>query len=460
MPSTRTRSSKRISYQSGFGNTFSTEAVKGALPVGQNSPQRAPRGLYAEVLSGSAFTAPRAENQSTWLYKLRPSAMHGAYRRIRDALVRSGPFDEAETPPNRLRWDPLPLPSKPTDFLQGLTTIAGSGQPSLQQGCAVHIYRANRSMKGRYFWNADGELMLVPQQGAIGLFTELGQLEVKPGEIAVVPRGMKFQVTISGPVRGYLCENYGAPFRLPELGPIGSQGLAQTRDFQAPVAAFEEGGKCEVVAKFMGGLWSADFAHSPLDVVAWHGDYVPYKYDLARFMTIGTISIDHADPSLFTVLTSPSGQVGVANCDFVIFPPRWQVAENTFRPPWFHRNVMSELMGLVHGVYDAKAEGFVPGGVSIHNCMSAHGPDVATHAKASKMELKPHKIEDTLAFMWESRYVWRPTKFALEARELQKNYDAVWSGFRKSGSEPDFPKRKQPSREAIRKSGSDPDFRG
>ena len=431
MPSTRTRSNSRINYQSGFGNTFSTEAVKGALPVGQNSPQRAPRGLYAEVLSGSAFTAPRAENQSTWLYKLRPSAMHGAYRRIRDALVRSGPFDEAETSPNRLRWDPLPLPSKPTDFLQGLTTIAGSGQPSLHAGCAVHIYRANRSMKGRYFWNADGELMLVPQQGAIGLFTELGQLEVKPGEIAVVPRGMKFQVSIRGPVRGYVCENYGAPFRLPELGPIGSQGLAQTRDFQAPVAAFEEGGKCEVVAKFMGGLWSTDFAHSPLDVVAWHGDYVPYKYDLARFMTIGTISVDHADPSLFTVLTSPSDQVGVANCDFVIFPPRWQVAENTFRPPWFHRNVMSELMGLVHGVYDAKAEGFVPGGVSIHNCMSAHGPDVATHAKASQMELKPHKIEDTLAFMWESRYVWRPTKFALEARELQKDYDAVWAGFQK-----------------------------
>jgi homogentisate 1,2-dioxygenase len=424
--------SERINYQSGFGNTFSTEALKGALPVGRNSPQRAPKGLYAEVLSGTAFTAPRAENQSSWLYKLRPSALHGPYRRIKDGLVRTGPFDEVETPPNRLRWDPLPVPTKPSDFLQGLTTIAGSGVPAMHVGLAVHIYRASRSMKGRYFWNADGELMFVPQQGPLLIFTELGKLEVKPGEIAVVPRGMKFQVAVDGPVRGYLCENYGAAFRLPELGPIGSQGLAQARDFQAPVAAYEEAGKCEVVAKFMGGLWAADFAHSPLDVVAWHGDYVPYKYDLARFMALGTISFDHPDPSIFTVLTSPSAQAGVANCDFVIFPPRWLVGEDTFRPPWFHRNVMSELMGLVHGVYDAKAEGFLPGGVSIHNCMTAHGPDVATWEKASAARLEPQKITDTLAFMWESRYVFRPTKFALTARELQKDYDSVWGGFRKN----------------------------
>ncbi len=430
MASNRTRSNSRLIYQSGFGNTFSTEAIKGALPVGRNSPQRAPRGLYPEVLSGTAFTAPRAENQSSWLYKLRPSAMHAPYKRMKDALVRSGPFDEVETPPNRLRWDPFPLPSQPTDFLQGLATIAGSGAPAAQAGIAVHLYRANRSMKGRYFWNADGELMFVPQQGTLFIFTELGRIEIQPGEIAVVPRGMKFRVDVEGPVRGYLCENYGAPFRLPELGPIGSQGLAQVRDFQAPVAAYEETGKCEVVAKFMGGLWAAGFAHSPLDVVAWHGDYVPYKYALARFMTIGTISFDHADPSLFTVLTSPSSERGVANCDFVIFPPRWLVAEDTFRPPWFHRNVMSELMGLVHGVYDAKAEGFAPGGISIHNCMSAHGPDAATYKKATQMKLAPQKIADTLAFMWESRYVFRPTKFALSARELQKDYDRVWDGFK------------------------------
>jgi homogentisate 1,2-dioxygenase len=418
-------------YQSGFGNTFSSEAIKGALPVGHNSPQRAPKGLYAEALSGSAFTAPRAENLGSWLYRLRPSAMHGPYRPLVQGLLRSGPFDEVQTPPNRLRWNPLPLPAKPTDFVDGLATLAGSGEPAAQAGVAVHLYRANRSMKGRYFWNADGELMFVPQQGSLSLFTELGHLDISPGEIAVIPRGVKFNVDVDGPVRGYLCENYGAAFRLPELGPIGSQGLAQARDFQAPVAAFEDKGKCQIVAKFMGRLWATERSHSPLDVVAWHGRYAPYKYDLSRFMVINTVSFDHADPSIFTVLTSPSHERGVANADFVIFPPRWQVAEDTFRPPWFHRNVMSELMGLVHGVYDAKAEGFLPGGVSIHNCMSAHGPDLATFEKASAAKLAPHKVEDTLAFMWESRYVFRPTRFAMSAPELQKNYDAAWDGFKK-----------------------------
>ena len=420
-----------LRYQSGFGNTFSTEAVKGALPVGQNSPQKTPKGLCPEVLSGNAFTAPRAENLSSWLYRLRPSAMHGPFKRMAQGLLRSGPFDEVEASPNRLRWNPLPIPSRPTDFVDGLVTIAGSGSAGAQSGIAVHVYRANRPMKDRYFYDADGELMLVPQQGPILLATELGRLEAKPGEIAVVPRGVKFGVEVNGATRGYLCENYGAPFRLPELGPIGSQGLAQRRDFLAPVAAYEhKRGKCQVVAKFMGGLWASDLSHSPLDVVAWHGNYAPYKYDLARFMAINTVSFDHPDPSIFTVLTSPSGQPGVANCDFVIFPPRWMVAERTFRPPWFHRNVMSELMGLVHGAYDAKAEGFLPGGVSIHNCMSAHGPDVATYDKASKAELKPHKIDNTLAFMWESRYVFRPTKAALAAKELQKDYDRVWDGFK------------------------------
>jgi homogentisate 1,2-dioxygenase len=426
-----------IPYLSGFGNSFASEAVPGALPPGRNSPQRAAHGLYAEVLSGTAFTAPRAENHSTWLYKLRPSAMHGPYRRLADGKLRSGPFNEAETAPNRLRWNPFPIPGDPADFVDGLLTIAGSGDPASQAGLAVHIYRANRSMRGRYFWNADGEMMLVPQSGALVVATELGRLHVTPGEIAVVPRGMKFRVELpdgeargaSDGVRGYVCENYGQAFRLPELGPIGSQGLAQQRDFRSPVAAFEDNGACEVVAKFMGGLWASEFAHSPLDVVAWHGDYVPYKYELARFMAINSVSFDHPDPSIFTVLTSPSGQPGVANCDFVIFPPRWSVAEDTFRPPWFHRNVMSELMGLVHGTYDAKAEGFLPGGISIHNCMSAHGPDLASFEKAVAADLKPHRIEGTLAFMWESRYVFRPTRAALSAPELQKDYDRVWDGF-------------------------------
>ena len=426
----------KLKYQTGFGNTFSTEAERGTLPVGQNSPQRAPRGLYTEVLSFTAFTAPRAENLSAWVYRLRPSAMQAPYRRLTGGknagLLRSGPFVEVETPPNRLRWNPLPIPARSTDFIDGLMTMAGSGDPAAQAGIAVHVYCANRSMTDRYFSNADGELMLVPQLGSLLISSELGILEINPGEITVIPRGLKFKVGVHGPSRGYICENYGAHFRLPELGPIGAQGLAQKRDFEAPVAAYEDkGGECELVVKFLGNLWTAEARHSPLDVVAWHGNGAPYKYDLARFMAVNTVTFDHADPSIFTVLTSPSGQPGVANCDFVIFPPRWMVAEHTFRPPWFHRNMMSELMGLVRGVYDAKAEGFLPGGVSLHNCMQPHGPDVATFDKASNAQLVPHKQENTLAFMFESRYVFRPTKFALGAPQLQKDYDGVWDGFKK-----------------------------
>jgi homogentisate 1,2-dioxygenase len=363
--------------------------------------------------------------------------MHPPFKRTAEGLLRSGPFDEEPASPDRLRWNPLPLPKKPTDFLAGLVTLAGSGSPASQSGIAAHLYGANRPMTDRAFSNADGEMLFLPQQGALRLTTELGVLEVAPGEMAVVPRGMKFKVGLpEGPARGYVCENYGPIFRLPELGPIGAQGLAQKRDFLTPVAAIEDGGgRHEPVVKFQGALWATQLKASPFDVVAWHGNYVPYKYDLARFMAVNTVTVDHCDPSIFTVLTSPSGQAGVANCDFVIFPPRWMVAENTFRPPWFHRNLMSELMGLVRGVYDAKAEGFLPGGVSLHNCMSAHGPDMATFKKASTELLVPRKQENTLAFMWESRYVFRPTRFALTSPELQRDYDSAWSGFHKPGSE-------------------------
>ncbi len=369
-----------IGYQSGFGNAFATEALPGALPVGRNSPQKIRYGLYAEQFSGTAFTAPRKDNRRSWLYRMRPAVVHGPFQRLDNRLLRSAPFNDIDASPNQLRWDPFPLPSSATDFIDGLTTIAGNGDCALQTGIGIHLYGANRSMQDRFFYNADGELLMVPQQGRLRLMTELGILDAAPGEIAVLPRGMRFRVELpEGTARGYLCENYGALLRLPELGPIGANGLANPRDFLTPVAAYEEReGNFELVSKFMGQLWRADIDHSPLDVVAWHGNYAPYKYDLARFNTVNTVSFDHPDPSIFTVLTSPSDTAGIANVDFVIFPPRWMVAENTFRPPWFHRNVMSEYMGLVHGAYDAKAEGFLPGGGSLHNCMSGHGPDATT----------------------------------------------------------------------------------
>jgi len=422
-----------LSYQSGFGSEHATEALPGALPQGQNSPQKVPYGLYAEQFSGTAFTAPRHVNRRSWLYRLRPAVTHGPFRPVDARLLKSAPFDEAPTPPSQLRWDPLPMPSTPTDFIEGLVTIAGNGDVGMQSGIGIHIYACNRSMRERYFYDADGELLLVPQQGTLHIATELGALTVSPGEIALIPRGTRFSVELrDGEARGYVCENYGAPFRLPELGPIGANGLANARDFLAPVAAFEDReGDFELIAKFAGGLWSAPIGHSPLDVVAWHGNHAPYKYDLARFNAVNSVSFDHPDPSIFTVLTSSSDTPGTANVDFVIFPPRWMVAEHTFRPPWFHRNVMSEFMGLIHGVYDAKSEGFAPGGASLHNCMSGHGPDAATFDKASSVALAPQKIDDTLAFMFESRYVIRPTRFALETRELQEDYLDCWRGLSK-----------------------------
>jgi homogentisate 1,2-dioxygenase len=420
-------------YLSGFGNEHASEALPGTLPEGQNAPQRHPRGLYTEQISGTAFTAPRAANRRSWLYRIRPSAAHPAYRRVGNGLVRGAPFSEIEFPPNRLRWDPLPFPDVPTDFIDGLATIGGNGDPGMRAGIAVHVYRATKSMDRRVFHNADGELLIVPQLGRLLLATEFGEIDTGPGEIAVVPRGVKFRVALpDARARGYVLENYGELFRLPDLGVIGANGLANPRDFLTPVAAYEDRDETfEVLIKFAGNLWAAEFDHSPLDVVAWHGNYTPYKYDLARFNTLGTVSFDHPDPSIFTVLTSPSEILGTANCDFVIFPPRWLVAEHTFRPPWFHRNVMSEFMGLVHGEYDAKAEGFVPGGMSLHNCMASHGPDFATYERARTAELQPQKIENTLAIMFEARFPIRPTRFALETPALQRDYDLCWESLPK-----------------------------
>lgn len=420
-------------YQSGFGNEFASEAMEGVLPQGQNSPQRMAHGLYTEQLSGTPFTAPRGLNRRTWLYRIRPSAEHKPFQLMEHANLRSAPFEEVPAPPNQLRWHPIPVPSTSTDFVDGLITMAGNGNAPMQIGVAIHIYVANASMRDRFFYNADGEMLMVPQLGAILLRTEMGVLAVHPGEIAVIQRGIRFRVELAEKeARGYVCENYGALLRLPDLGPIGSNGLANPRDFLAPVAAFEDAeGDYRITAKFQGRLWEAAIDHSPLDVVAWHGNYVPYKYDLANFNCINTVSFDHPDPSIYVVLTAPSEIPGTANVDFVIFPPRWMVSEHTFRPPWFHRNFMSEFMGLIRGEYDAKAEGFVPGGASLHNCMAGHGPDAETYERASAAELKPVYVRDTMAFMFETRFVCRPTKFALETSQLDHQYFECWQGLRK-----------------------------
>jgi homogentisate 1,2-dioxygenase len=422
-------------YMSGFGNSFETEALPGALPVGRNSPQRCAYGLYAEQLSGSPFTAPRAANQRSWVYRIRPTVAHiGRFRKADAGLWLTAPVHEAaDLPIQPLRWDPIPIPEEGLTFLSGMRTITTAGDAAAQTGMAAHIALVTRSMVDETFWNADAEMLVVPQQGRMRFRTEFGVIDSAPGEIVVLPRGVKFRVEVDAPARAYVCENYGGAFTLPERGPIGANCLANQRDFLVPVAAYEDvDGPHRVTVKWGGTFWTAEIGHSPIDVVAWHGNYAPYKYDLRRYSPVGPILFDHADPSIFTCLTAPSETPGTANIDFVLFPERWMVAENTFRPPWYHMNIMSEFMGLIYGQYDAKPQGFVPGGFSLHNCMLPHGPDAEAFEKASTMELKPHKLTNTMAFMFETRFPQRVTAYAASLPQLQSGYLDCWSGLKKT----------------------------
>jgi homogentisate 1,2-dioxygenase len=423
-----------LQYQSGFGNEFATEALTGALPRDQNSPQQVPYGLYHEQLNGTAFTAPRGMNRSAWTYRIRPSAAHKPFQPISSRLFRSGPFNEVPPTPNQLRWKPLPIPTEPTDFVDGIITLGGNGDPSVQEGVGIHVYAANRSMPDRFFYDADGELLIVPQLGRLRVHTELGILDLSPCEICVIPRGVKFRVELLDPgIRGYICENYGQQLRLPDLGPIGTFGLANSRDFQAPVAAFEDrDGDFRVVAKYGGGLWEAEIDHSPLDVVAWRGNYVPYKYDLNRFNCINTVTFDHPDPSIYCVLASPSAIPGTSNVELGCFPPRWSVAEHTFRPPPFHRNIASEFLGQIAGQYIGKAEGFAPGSASLHNCMSGHGPDAEAYERGRTADLKPQFLDNTMTFLFETQLPIRLTKFAVETDTLERDYYVHWQGLKKN----------------------------
>ena len=418
----------------GFGNDFETEALPGALPVGQNSPQRAPYGLYAEQLSGSPFTAPRGTNERSWLYRIRPSVRHTApFERIDMPLWLSAPQALPDMALGQYRWSPLPLPDEPLTFVTGMRTMTTAGSVEDQTGMAAHVALVTAPMEREVFVNADAEMLIVAQQGRFSIFTELGRMEIGPGEIAVVPRGMSARYApVDGPARLYVCENYGAKLTLPDRGPIGANCLANPRDFKTPVAAFEDiEEEHRVVMKWCGTFNACTIPHSPLDVVAWHGNYAPYQYDLTAFSPVGALLFDHPDPSIFTVLTAPTGEAGTANIDFVIFPERWLVAEHSFRPPWYHRNIMSEFMGNVFGRYDAKEEGFAPGAVSLHNQMLPHGPDADAFDKASRADLGPVKLSDTLAFMLETRLPQRVSPFAASEAPIQADYADCWKGLRK-----------------------------
>ncbi|MEE3139619.1 MAG: homogentisate 1,2-dioxygenase [Actinomycetota bacterium] len=419
-----------FTYQTGFGNHFESEADPGVLPVGQNSPQRVKGGLYTEQITGTAFTAPRSSMLRSWVYRMRPSVRHFTdLQPIDNGLIRSGPDQNAASTPVQLRWDPFPASSVGTNWLTGLTTVATNGNNEMQLGGAVHHFVATNSMQDLAFVNTDGELMLVPYDGRLVLRTEMGNLHVAPGYLAVIPRGVKFSVDLlDATARGYVCENYGTAFGLPEHGLLGPDANALPRDFEYPIANYDrDDNPTKLVAKISGQLYATELSHSPFDVVAWHGNLSPYRYELRRFCAVGPVIFDHPDPSIWTLLSSASDTAGTANMDFILFREHWRVAEHTFRPPWFHSNVMSELMGLVDGIYDAKAEGFLPGGISIHNSFIPHGPDEAAYESATQADLGPVKGPDSLAVMWESRYRWAPTSWAMALTELQADYPERWA---------------------------------
>ena len=425
------------SYMPGFGNDFETEALTGALPKGQNSPQKCPYGLYAEQLSGTPFTAPRGKNERSWCYRIRPSVKHiNRFEKVDMPFWKSAPniLDEIISL-GQYRWSPIPS-NIDTNFITGMRTMTTAGDVNTQVGMAAHIYVATNSMDNEYFYSADSELLIVPQEGQLRFFTEMGIIDLEPQEIAIIPRGLLFKVDIiNGPARGFVCENYGAKFDLPNRGPIGANCLANPRDFKTPKAAFEDNSITSTVTiKWCGQFHITEIDHSPLDIVAWHGNYAPCKYDLRTFSPVGALLFDHPDPSIFTVLTAPSGVEGTANIDFVLFRDRWSVAENTFRPPWYHKNIMSELMGNIHGVYDAKPEGFAPGGMSLHNMMLPHGPDMDAFEKATNSKLGPQKMENTMSFMFETRFPQHLTSYAAKDAPLQDNYVECWSSLKKNFS--------------------------
>jgi len=418
-------------YMPGFANDFETEALPGVLPQGQNSPQKCNYGLYAEQLSGSAFT--QAKPERTWCYRIRPSVKHtGRFAPIDVPHWKSAPHVvPGVNSLGQMRWDPIPLPGAGAalTWITGMHTVTTAGDVSTQAGMAAHVYLVTDSMQDEYFYSADSELLVVPQEGRLRFCTELGVIDLEPKEIALLPRGLVYRVEVlEGPARGFVCENYGQKFDLPHRGPIGANCMANPRDFKTPVAAFEDReAESRLVIKWCGQFHATTIPASPLDVVGWHGNYAPWKYDLRAYSPVGAILFDHPDPSIFTVLTAPSGVPGTANIDFVLFRERWMVAEHSFRPPWYHRNIMSELMGNIYGQYDAKPQGFLPGGLSLHNCMMPHGPDRDAFEGASNAELKPHKLEETMSFMFETRFPQHVTDWAARTAPVQDDYLDCWT---------------------------------
>ena len=421
-------------YQVGFGNEFETEAVAGALPKGQNSPQKVPLGLYSELVTGTSFYAPRHLNRRSYVFRIRPSVNSGESAPWDGGDFRTPPLDVPPLP-DRVYWTQRKDEDVPADFLEGMLTLAGCGSPTMHEGMAVHFYRATKSMENRAFHNGDGELLIVLQQGDLRIVTEFGVIEAEPSEIVLIPRGVKFRVELKGTfARGHVYENYGHPWVLPELGLIGSNGNANAIDFEAPVASFEDlDVQTQVIQKLAGKFWSANLDHSPFDVVAWRGSLTPYKYDMRKFVSMGTATVDHPDPSIFCALTSPSHDVSGCNADVMIIPPRWVVGDHTLHLPGFHRNAVTEVSSLVCG--GPVNDRFDPnGGIRITNNWAAHGPDAKPfEAAREQANLDPHWIADAILVMVETgpRYPMEFTQAAIDMKERIRDINAGSAGYKK-----------------------------
>jgi homogentisate 1,2-dioxygenase len=337
----------------------------------------------------------------------------------------------------QLRWKCIPEPDakKNITFLDGLFSYCGAGSPEEREGLSIFGYTFNSCMGNDFFYSADGDFLFVPQTGPLHLETEMGKMLVDIGEFGVIPRGIKFRVVIPGGEKvchkGWICEVFGDHMKLPELGPIGANGLANPQDFCIPKASYyNEKGEFNIYAKFLGEFFMCTSKMNPLDVVSWRGNYYPYKYNLRNYNTINSVSFDHPDPCIFTVMSSMSTRPGVAVLDFVVFQKRFMVAENTFRPPYFHRNTMAEFMGNIYGDYDAKSGGFEPGCSSLHSPMTPHGPETKATEKAMHEDLKPVKYKDTMSFMFESCYLLRIANDAYVTEssvQVDHEYNNCWN---------------------------------
>lgn len=418
----------------GFGGHHRGEALAGAVPGRQNTPRHAPYGLHSEQVSGTGFVAPRRENLRSWLYRIRPSAQHTRFSPVDHPRV-SHDF-EIQSSPNLSAWSQIVDDSEgPQDFVAGLTTLGGAGNPALRRGFALHGYRATADMEDHAFTNADGDLLVLPQQGRLIALTEFGALEVEPGEVLLLPRGLRVSILVpDGEAQGYAAEIFAGHFQLPERGPIGANGLVDERHFRGPTPYYEDrlAPGFRMTHKFGGALSEATQDHSPFDVVGWHGAYLPLAYRFSAFSPVSNTAFDHTDPSAFTVLSAALDEEGANALDLVVFPARWDPTEHTFKPPYFHRNVTTEINGIIED--PSLNAPFTTGMVFVTPSMTPHGVRAGAVerflAKSDEAADRPTKSSSkSLWFQFETALHFHRTEWAKRTDLAKEDWPDVWGEY-------------------------------